>query len=312
MSKRIVFFGTTIFSAVSLKKIWEKGYPIMGVIAPPDKTYGRGFKKHKSIIKIISKSLGFPLLLPTNLKSYFFLESLKKWKADIQVVVSFRVLPKEVWSLTKMGTFNLHASLLPEYRGAAPIHWAIIHGENNTGLTTFLINDKVDMGKILLNKEVQIGKQETFGDLYDRLAYIGSNLVLETIEGVLLKKIKPFPQLSSNFQIAPKISTQDCRINWNSSVKVIFNKIRGLSPHPSAWTFLYSKKDKKRMKIYRGKTLITEKNEYSGRVIITSSEIKISAKDGYILVFEAKIEGKRKMQKKDLINGLRQKILVCC
>lgn len=312
MSKRIVFFGTTIFSAVSLKKIWEKGYPIIGVITPPDKIYGRGCKKHKSIIKIISKSLGLPLLQPTNLKSYFFLESLRKWKADIQVVVSFRVLPKEVWSLPKIGTFNLHASLLPEYRGAAPIHWAIIHGENNTGLTTFLINDKVDMGKILLQKEVQIGKQETFGKLYQRLAGIGSNLVLETIEGVLLKKIKPFPQLSSNFKIAPKISTQDCRINWNSSVKVIFNKIRGLSPCPSAWTFLYSKKDKKRMKIYRGKTIITEKNEYSGRVIITSSEIKISAKDGYILVFEAKIEGKRKMQKKDLINGLRQKILVCC
>ncbi|AGD97965.1 methionyl-tRNA formyltransferase [Blattabacterium sp. (Blatta orientalis) str. Tarazona] len=306
---RIVFIGSTPFSFFSLKELYTRKYNIVGIITTPDPPFFRR-KKTTFPVKEYALENHIPLLQPKNLLDSSFLRNFARWKADIQIVVSFRILPIEIWSYPKMGTFNLHASLLPQYKGAAPINWAILNGEKKTGLTTFFISNQVDSGNILLQKEVEVKRDETAGELENKLKKISGSLVLKTLEGILQKKIKPIPQKiisSSLLRYAPKISPIDCKIHWEeTSIDVIYNKIRGLSPYPSAWTTLFLKKNRfVRFKIFFVKKIRKAHNFPIGLVILSSLEMKISVKEGFISVLEGQIEGKKKMNIKNLINGIK-------
>ncbi|XOD66817.1 MAG: methionyl-tRNA formyltransferase [Flavobacteriales bacterium Tduv] len=310
---RIIFMGTTDFAVASLKKILEHLYPVIGVVTTPDKPAGRGQKITESAIKKFASIQGLPLLQPENLKDPIFLTALREWPADIQIVVAFRLLPKEVWaSPTLLGSFNLHASLLPQYRGAAPIHWAVINGETETGLTTFLLNEQIDRGKILLQRKISIGPQETMGEVYNRLMETGADLVIETLEGLTKNTLHPLPQPSRNsLKTAPKISREDCRIDWTAPLNTIFNKIRGLSPHPAAWTLLSSRSGASiPFKIYRSKPIKQKNDNPIKKIIITASQMKVSVTDGYLSIIEGQLSGKRQMYVNDLINGIDKKNLL--
>ncbi|WP_223843727.1 methionyl-tRNA formyltransferase [Blattabacterium cuenoti] len=306
---KIVFIGSTYFSLFSLKELHMKKYNIVGIITIPDfpKKKDKGF----SPIKKYAIENNIPFLQPINLLDDFFLKNLKIWNADIQIVVSFKILPKNVWNLPKMGSFNLHASLLPQYRGAAPINWVIINGENKTGLTTFFIEKKIDYGKIILQKEVKIEKNETAGELENKLKKMSGSIIIETLEKIIENKIKPTDQKNINFlKYAPKIYNKDCRIQWdNPSIESIYNKIRGLSPHPTAWTLLFFNQKKFiRLKIFIV-NIIRKKHFFPiGLIfIISSNKMKISVKEGFISIIEAQIEGKKRMNVKNLINGIKIK-----
>ncbi|AWU42440.1 methionyl-tRNA formyltransferase [Blattabacterium punctulatus] len=307
---RIVFIGSTSFSLFSLKELYIRGYNIVGIITNPDSIFNKKNKINNKSVKKYALENHIPILQPKNLLDFSFLKNLKIWKADIQIIVSFRILPKEVWGNPKMGTFNLHASLLPQYRGAAPINWAIINGENKTGLTTFIVNNQVDSGKILLQKEIKIKKEETAGTLENKLKKISGSIIIKTLEGILKKKIKPkiqkyIPYLPLKY--APKIYPINCRIFWKeTSIEVIYNKIRGLSPYPTAWTFLFFEEKK----FFRFKIFIVKKIKKIhffpiGFVFFSKSEMKISVKEGFISIIEGQIEGKKKMNIKNLINGIK-------
>ncbi|WP_185881876.1 methionyl-tRNA formyltransferase [Blattabacterium cuenoti] len=306
---RIVFIGSTPFSFFSLKELYTRKYNIVGIITAPDPPFSRR-KKNSFPIKEYALENHIPLLQPKNLLDSSFLRNFTMWKADIQIVVSFRLLPKKIWAHPKMGTFNLHASLLPQYKGPAPINWAIINGEDKTGLTTFFISNQVDSGNILLQKEIEIKRDETAGELENKLKKISGSIVRKTLEGILQKTIKPIPQKiisSSSLKYAPKISSIDCKIHWKvSSIDDIYNKIRGLSPYPSAWTTLFFKENRfVRFKIFLTKKIRKTHNFPIGSVIISSCEMKISVKEGFISVIEGQIEGKKKMNIKNLINGIK-------
>jgi methionyl-tRNA formyltransferase len=307
---KIVFIGSNNFSLYSLKELHIKQYNIVGIITNPDNPKKKG-KKAFTPVKIYALENNIPFLQPKNLLNSFFLEHLKIWNADIQIVVSFRILPKKVWGLPKMGSFNLHTSLLPQYKGAAPINWAIINGENKTGLTTFFIEEKIDSGKILLQKEIKIKKKETAGELEERLKIMSGSMVIQTLESIIKNKIEPISQEkinSSLLKYAPKIFTKDCRIQWDiPCIESIYNKIRGLSPYPTAWTLLFFNKKKfVRFKIFFVKKIRKIHAFPIGLIfIIPSYEMKISVKEGFISVIEGQIEGKKRMYIKNLINGLK-------
>ncbi|XCI74735.1 MAG: methionyl-tRNA formyltransferase [Flavobacteriales bacterium] len=309
---RIVFMGTTDFAVVSLKKLITHRHTIVGVVTTPDKPAGRGLKIIESPIKKFASAWGLSLLQPKNLKAPDFLTALRTLQADIQIVVAFRILPKQVWTLPPLGTLNLHASLLPEYRGAAPIHWAVINGETETGLTTFLLDEQIDTGKIILQKNTPIGAQETTGALHDRLAEIGADLIIETIEGFTQNTIRPVPQPSTTIlKPAPKISREDCRIDWKAPLNVIFNKIRGLSPHPTAWALLASASDKPiPFKIYNAEPIKQKHYDPIGKLLIISSEMKVAVEGGYLSITEIQMAGKRRMYIREFINGLKEKSLL--
>ncbi|AFJ91000.1 methionyl-tRNA formyltransferase [Blattabacterium sp. (Blaberus giganteus)] len=309
---KIVFIGSNHFSLYSLKELCIKQYNIIGIITSPDNQFFKNQgEKAFTPVKIYALQNNIPFLQPKNLLNYSFLENLKKWNADIQIVVSFRILPKEIWNLPRMGSFNLHASLLPQYRGAAPINWVIINGEDKTGLTTFFIKEKIDSGEIILQKEIKIRKEETAGELENKLKIISGSMVIQTLENILFNKIKLVSQKnidSSLLKYAPKISTNDCRIQWeNPSIESIYNKIRGLSPHPTAWTLLFFNEKK----FVRFKIFVVEKIRKIHTFpigfifIISSYEMQISVKEGFISIIEGQIEGKKRMHIKNLINGLK-------
>jgi methionyl-tRNA formyltransferase len=240
---RIVYMGTPEFAVEPLKTLVEAGYNVVGVVTIPDKPVGRGQKIQSSPVKLYAQTKGLRILQPEKLKYIEFIDELKSLSPDIAVVVAFRMLPESVWSIPKLGTFNLHASLLPQYRGAAPINWAIINGEKKSGVTTFLIDHQIDTGNIILREEVSIGDNDTAGDLHDKLMIIGANLVVKTIDELAEKKVKPISQadfLSGNelIKAAPKIFRDTCRIDWNKTTTELHNLIRGLSPYPGAWTEL--------------------------------------------------------------------------
>lgn len=305
---RIVFIGSTPFSLFSLKELYTRKYNIVGIITAPDPPFF--IKKNSFSVKEYALENKIPLLQPKNLLDSSFLRNLTMWKADIQIVVSFRILPREIWSHPKMGTFNLHASLLPQYKGAAPINWVIINGEKKTGLTTFFISNQVDSGHILLQKEIEVKRDETAGELENKLKKISGSIVIKTLEGILQKKIKPIPQKiisSSLLKYSPKISSIDCKIHWEeTSIDIIYNKIRGLSPYPSAWTTLFFKENRfVRFKIFFVKKIRETHNFTIGLVFLSSCEMKISVKEGFISVIEGQIEGKKKMDVKNLINGIK-------
>jgi len=239
---RIVYMGTPEFAVEPLKAILKAGYNVSAVVTVPDKPAGRGLKLQPSPVKVFAEQNSIAVLQPEKLKNPQFIQSLKDINPDIAVVVAFRMLPKEVWQLPRLGTFNLHASLLPQYRGAAPINWAIINGEKETGVTTFLLDEQIDTGNILLQKTIPIGDTETAGELHDRLMFHGAELVVETIKMLTQGDIAPIPQnqinINGELKPAPKIFKETCRIKWNEPYNRVFNLVRGLSPYPAAWTEL--------------------------------------------------------------------------
>ena len=307
---RIVFMGTPDFAVGILKSLLDHKFNVVGVITAPDKPKGRGRKLNQSAVKIFATTQQLPVLQPKNLKSEDFLEKLRQLNANLQIVVAFRMLPKVVWQLPELGTFNLHASLLPDYRGAAPINWAIINGETKTGVTTFFIDEKIDTGEIILQDQIEIDIKDTAGDLHDKLMKIGSKLVIRTVNLVQQGNVKTIKQPNIEDlhegkagKPAPKIYKETCKIDWNESLDAIYNKIRGLSPYPAAWTFIDNISESIEAKIYSASKIL-EEHEYSiGNIITTKTELKIAVKEGFILINEIQLPGKRKMNIKDLLNG---------
>lgn len=303
---RIVFMGTPDFAVGILDTIYTNNYEIVGVITAPDKPAGRGQKLSESAVKKYAIEKGLRILQPTNLKSEEFLEELKSLNANLQVVVAFRMLPEVVWRMPKLGTFNLHASLLPNYRGAAPINWAIINGEEKTGVTTFFIDEKIDTGAMILHKETEIGKSETAGELHDRLMNIGSEAVIETLS--LIENGKATTEIqkeTSDIKTAYKLNKDNCKIDWNQSGEEIFNLIRGLCPYPAAWSFIKDEDKEWNVKFYETVFLKENHSLKAGTIITTKKEMKIATQDGYIEILSLQFPGKKKMHTYELLNGVQ-------
>lgn len=302
---RIVFMGTPDFAVGILDTIYQNNYEIVGVITAPDKPAGRGQKVSTSAVKDYAVSKNLHLLQPTNLKSEDFLAELKSLNANLHVVVAFRMLPEVVWKMPKLGTFNLHASLLPEYRGAAPINWAIINGETKTGVTTFFIDDKIDTGAMILSKETTIGANESAGELHDRLMQLGSEAVIETLH--LIEEGKATTTLQTEHpevKTAYKLNKDNCKIDWSQSGKTIFNLIRGLSPYPAAWTSIKDGENEWNVKIYAASFEEKEQTNAIGSVTTTKKEIFIATKDGVLKITSLQFPGKKRMQAHELLNGI--------
>lgn len=295
--------GTPEFAVATLDAIVKAYYEVVGVITAPDKPAGRGRKLNESAVKKYAVENGLHLMQPTNLKDESFLQELKSLQADVQVVVAFRMLPKVVWDMPKHGTFNLHASLLPNYRGAAPINWAIINGETKTGVTTFFIDEKIDTGNIILREETAIGEDEILASLHDRLMNIGSQLVVKTLDLISSGDVKTIPQPEEDLKPAPKIFTETCKINWNDSLDNIYNLIRGLNPYPAAWTTLYNNEQEVKVKIYDVSKINEAHNLEIGTVQTENREIRVAVQEGYLKIDSLQIAGKRKMDSKSLLNG---------
>jgi methionyl-tRNA formyltransferase len=302
---RIVFMGTPDFAVAILDTLIKNTYKVVGVITAPDRPAGRGRKLNESAVKKYATDNKLTILQPTNLKDPSFLEELKALEANLQIVVAFRMLPKVVWQMPKYGTFNLHASLLPEYRGAAPINWAIINGEKKTGVTTFFIDDKIDTGEIILQKETPISPTENAGSLHDRLMVLGAETVLKTVERIESGNFDTTAQASNQeLKLAYKIHKDTCKINWSLPIDAIFNFIRGLSPYPGAWTSLQIDDDSLMMKIYEVELVKEPHNLNTGDVVSDKKEMKVAVKDGYINLLEIQIQGKRRMAVREALNGL--------
>jgi len=303
---RIVFMGTPDFAVANLKALVNANCTVVGVITAPDKPAGRGRKLHESAVKTYAVSKGLPLLQPTNLKDESFLKALKGLNANLQIIVAFRMLPKVVWDMPKYGTFNLHASLLPQYRGAAPIHWAIINGETKTGVTTFFIDDKIDTGAIIAQEAIAIAPTETVGELHDRLMHLGSALVLKTVEMIAKNEVDPYIQPETrDLKTAYKLNKDNCKIDWAKNVDSIYNKIRGLNPFPSAWSFLRNGDEHMSVKIFKVEKTLEIHDFDFGTILTTKSTLKVAVKNGFILIGELQLPGKRKMEIGSLLNGFQ-------
>jgi len=302
---RIVFMGTPGFAVGVLKKLVAEGKNIVGVITSPDKPAGRGRKVKQSDVKAYAVSQNLKLLQPSNLKEECFLNELAALKANLQIVVAFRMLPKVVWNMPSYGTFNLHASLLPQYRGAAPINWSIINREHKTGVSTFFIDDKIDTGEIILQEEVLIKNRETVGSLHDVLMNTGSQLVIKTVELITESKEKPIRQTRSDvLKNAPKLTKDNTKIDWSRPVEEIDSFIRGLNPYPAAWcTLKNNNEERSTVKIYNCNYVIEKHSFENGTIISSKKELKISASNGYLNIYEMQLAGKRKMEIKSLLNG---------
>ncbi|GAA4940721.1 methionyl-tRNA formyltransferase [Algibacter agarivorans] len=301
---RIVFMGTPDFAVTVLKTLVENKHNIVGVITAPDKPAGRGRKLNESAVKQYAKTQGLNILQPTNLKNQDFLDKLKALNANLQIVVAFRMLPKVVWKMPKFGTFNLHASLLPNYRGAAPINWAIINGETKTGVSTFFIDEKIDTGDMILQEELAIEPDENAGSLHDKLMNLGSALVLKTVDLIQNGEVQTIPQKETkHIKTAYKLNKDNCKIDWNASIDHIYNMIRGLSPYPAAWCTLINDSDTLDIKIYEAEKEFINHSEEVGSIISTKKELKVAVTKGYIIIKEMKLPGKRAMDVKSLLNG---------
>lgn len=302
---RIVFMGTPDFAVATLEALINNNHQVVGVITAPDRPAGRGRKLQQSAVKQFALKNNLPVLQPTNLKNTEFLEELESLNANLQIVVAFRMLPKMVWGMPEYGTFNLHASLLPDYRGAAPINWAIINGETTTGATTFFIDDKIDTGEIILQEKIDIDRNETAGQLHDRLMFLGADLVLQTIDSIANETVTPKKQVvGTKLKSANKIHKETCQINWHKSLDEVYNHIRGLSPYPTAWTTLTNGSEKIGLKIYKASSAQESHQHKIGTVLTTKKEIKIAVSEGYIILLEIQLPGKRKMAVQDVLNGL--------
>jgi len=303
---KIVFMGTPEFAVGILDTICQNKYEVVGVITAADKPAGRGQKVSTSAVKDYAVTNNLRLLQPTNLKEEGFIEELKSLNANLFVVVAFRMLPEVVWKMPKLGTFNLHASLLPQYRGAAPINWAIINGEEKTGVTTFFIDDKIDTGAMILQSETSISKNETAGELHDRLIEIGSKAVLESLELIEKGNAKPQQQDDSLItKTAYKLNKDNCKIDWNKSGVEIHNHIRGLSPYPASWTILKDNEDEWNIKIYESIFTEEEHQLKIGTVITSKKELSIAVKKGMLSIRVLQFPGKKKMKTHELLNGIQ-------
>lgn len=300
---RIVFMGTPEFAVGILDTILKNNFEVVGVITAADKPAGRGKQLKYSAVKEYALANDLNLLQPTNLKDESFIEELRALKANVQVVVAFRMLPEVVWRMPKYGTFNLHASLLPQYRGAAPINWAIINGETTTGVTTFFIDDKIDTGEIILSASLEILPNENAGELHDRLMDLGKETVVKTLQKIEQGTITTTVQSESDLKEAPKLFKENCEINWNLLATNIHNFIRGLSPYPAAWTTFVDGQQKSVVKIYESDVQIEEHDNEIGTVITTKKEIKVAVKDGFLRILKIQLPGKKVMSASELLNG---------
>ncbi|MEP2024590.1 MAG: methionyl-tRNA formyltransferase [Reichenbachiella sp.] len=300
---RIVFMGTPEFAVPSLQILHENGFEIVGVITAPDKPKGRGKKLQGTPVKEYAESVGLNVLQPTNLKSEDFLSELRGLDADLQVVVAFRMLPEAVWDMPASGTFNLHGSLLPQYRGAAPINWAIMNGETETGVTTFFLKHEIDTGSIILQEKEPISSEDTVGDVYERLMHKGAKLVLKTVQNIENQNVELSPQVESNaLKSAPKIHKETCEIQWNHESEQIRNFVRGLSPYPSAWTTINNKK----FKVYKVQSAERNANKEVGQMDTDNKTyLSIKTKDGWLDLLDLQMEGKKRMQIQDLLRGFK-------
>jgi len=304
---RIVFMGTPEFAVASLDALVQAGCNIVGVITAPDKPAGRGMQLQQSAVKQYAAAKGLNVLQPEKLKNPGFLEILQSLKADLQIVVAFRMLPEVVWNMPPMGTVNVHGSLLPHYRGAAPINWAVINGENETGVTTFKLKHEIDTGDILLQERIHIGDDETSGSLHDRMKETGAQLLVRTVQGLANGSLQEIPQSEisnqkSEIKHAPKIFTETCRIDWNWPVDDIYNLIRGLSPYPAAFTELNGKK----LKIYSSNKEKRAIEKVPGEWDTDKSTfLRFVGKDGFISIKELQLEGKKKMSVQEFLRGYR-------
>jgi methionyl-tRNA formyltransferase len=302
---RIVFMGTPEFAVGILDSILKNNYDVVGVITAPDKPAGRGQKIKYSAVKEYALDKNLRLLQPTNLKDESFLAELKALEANLQVVVAFRMLPKVVWEMPKYGTFNLHASLLPDYRGAAPINWAIINGETKTGVTTFFIDDKIDTGAMILNAEIPIGDDESAGKLHDRLMVLGSSTVVKTLALIESGNLETKIQMESeDLKTAYKLNKENCKIDWTKSGVEIHNLIRGLSPYPTAWCYFKDANQEWNIKIYEAQFVAEKHHEDLGKITTTKKEMMIAVHDGYLKIMALQFPGKKKMTTSELLNGI--------
>jgi len=308
----IVFMGTPDFAVAPLDALLKNGYNISAVITSPDKQAGRGLKQSMSSVKKFTLEHNLHILQPTNLKAPEFIEELKAFNPDLQIVVAFRMLPELIWKLPPFGTFNLHASLLPQYRGAAPINWAIMNGETETGVTTFFINENIDTGNIIMAEKVEILPAESAGELHDKLMDCGAKLIIKTVNAILENNINVVSQdvitsSNTNLKLAPKLFKEDCRINWNNNADKVFNHIRGLSPYPAAYTDLISPEgDSYYTKIFRCSKEITRHHFSTGQIITDSNtHLSIAVIDGLIHLQELQISSKKKMPVSEFLRGFR-------
>ncbi|HVX26585.1 MAG TPA: methionyl-tRNA formyltransferase [Parafilimonas sp.] len=304
---KIIFMGTPEFAVASLDALVNAGYNIVGVVTAPDKPAGRGMQLNESAVKKYAVEKGLKILQPEKLKNPQFINELKSLHADMQVVVAFRMLPEIIWNMPQMGTINVHASLLPQYRGAAPINWAIINGEIETGITTFKLQHEIDTGNILLQEKISIGEKETAGELHDKLKLLGAKVLVKTIQQIEGGNLKEHPQseiLNSKSEIkhAPKIFTETCKIDWNKNADEIYNLIRGLSPYPCAFTYL----NEKMLKIYFGEKEITNHYYANGDVQSDNKKyLKFACADGFIHCTDIQLQGKKRMKVDDFLRGYK-------
>lgn len=311
-SLRIIFMGTPEFAVASLHALVEEGYNVVGVITMPDKAVGRGYKLQPSAVKQYALKRGLKVLQPERLKDPSFLEELKSLRADLQIVVAFRMLPEVVWNMPPLGTFNLHASLLPQYRGAAPINWALINGEKETGVTTFFLSHEIDTGRIIFREKTPITEDENAGTLHDRLMEMGAGLVTRTVDAILDGSMVTVPQSEMvekevTLKSAPKIFRETCRVDWHHTAAEVYNQIRGLSPYPAAWTELITEPEGEplRFKLLATERIISKTHSLKYGTIRTDnrSYLDVAVSDGFIRITELQLQGKKRMRTTDFLNG---------
>ena len=306
---RIIFMGTPDFAVATLQSLVENGFEVVAAITAPDKPVGRGQKMSESPVKKYALSRGIPVLQPEKLKNKVFLEELATYKADLQVVVAFRMLPEAVWAMPKMGTINLHGSLLPQYRGAAPINWAVINGEIMTGVTTFFIEKEIDTGNIIFSENIEIKATDTAGDLHDRMMWIGGDLMVKTVKAI---ESGVYPSVKQDFsqelKPAPKIFKETCKIDWQQDAKAIYDFVRGLSPYPAAWTTL----DGKVLKIFETEIVNEELPELDNLVFEdftlktdNKKHLLIQTPDSFLAIKSLQLEGKKRMTTEEFLRGYR-------
>ena len=311
---RIVYMGTPDFAVASLRALVEGGYNVVGVITMPDKPMGRhGSVLQASAVKQYALSVGLPVLQPEKLKAEEFLDALRAWQADLQIVVAFRMLPEVVWNMPRLGTFNLHASLLPQYRGAAPINWAIINGEQETGVTTFFLTHEIDTGKIILQRRLPIAETDDVGKVHDELMTLGAGLVTETVDLILAGKAEAIPQDqfmrdAEELRSAPKIFKDTCRIDWHLPLKRIYDFVRGLSPYPAAWTELVDIDGKHQvLKVYETEMRPAVHTDAAGTLRTDGKTyLEVAVEGGYLRLLSLQLAGKKRMPVSAFLNGMKQ------
>lgn len=306
---RIVYMGTPDFAVEALRQLVEGGYNVVGVITMPDKPAGRGHKIQFSPVKQYALQQGLPLLQPEKLKEESFIEALRAWKADLQIVVAFRMLPEIVWNMPRLGTFNLHASLLPQYRGAAPINWAVINGDKETGITTFFLKHEIDTGEVIQQVRIPIAETDNVEVVHDKLMMLGGRLVVETVDAILDGTVKAIPQeemaVVGELRPAPKIFKETCRIDWNQPVKRIYDFVRGLSPYPAAWAELVNPEGESMVvKIFETEK-VAESHRLTPGTVVTDgkSYLKVAAMDGFIGIRALQLPGKKRLKIDELLRG---------